>query len=276
MKISRPAVDSTLIHRSYHFSRQEMAECLIAARERPATLSLLISHAITTATCGSAVAPDSNDVRDALKVAAEAVAAVFALASKPDGPITVSLGGVPVTYATRDSDNSCATVYEWLKGFFLASLVRDRKSLDLLFATPVEVLRSSGTTNPEYRFIVAEALKMWRRNESGVAQKFIEVMQATDPARPDIINEAYTLNLDVPAFQCLFYVLSEDADFADALVRAAQLHKKFWTAGKRKREDWDGFLSIPLLGIAALAHDRKLPFELDCDYIPMHLVRGSE
>jgi hypothetical protein len=277
MKIDRHMVDSDSLHRPYEFSRQQMDSCLENVRKNPSVLSLLISHAKTVATCGSVIAPESEEIRAALKIASQACAALFALASNPGTPVTVHLGdGEPVTIAGYRSDSSVEHVDRWLEGFYLASLCRDRESLALLFKTPLDTLKRSSTRGPEYRQLLAEALHGWHAGEEEVTDKFIAAMEATDPDRKDILNVDYTLQISVPTIQCLFYVLSEDKDLADAIIKAAESHKKYWKSTKQRRQDnWDGFLSIPLLGIAAMAHDRKMPFELDCDYVPMDLVRGD-
>jgi hypothetical protein len=274
MKISRPEVALEQVHRAYEFSQKAMHVGLANVRRRPSVLSLLASQAITTASCGSIIAPESEDIAAALKIASQSHAAIFALASKPNGPVTVALGdGDPITITGYQSESSVENAFRWLNGFYLAALCRDRDSLEILLKTPLEVLKRSSTRNPEYRFLLVEAIQMWRKGADGVARKFIATMEATDPEREDIIDEDYTLRLDVPAIQCLLYAITKDADFAKALVGAAESHKDYWVSTDEL--EWSGFLSIPLLGVAAIAHDRKLPFELDCDFVPMNLVRGE-
>lgn len=73
----------------------------------------------------------------------------------------------------------------------------------------------------------------------------------------------------------MLYALSKDPQFAESIVRAAECHKEYWTSTEELSCDWDGFLSIPLLGAAALAYDRQIPFRVDCDYVPMRLVSGN-
>ena len=276
MKISRPSVDLARIHEVYEREQKGLADYVDAARRRPQALTLLISEALCLANCAAVVAPESDDILRSLKLAAQAHAALFAWASSSGGTVTVPLGDDgPVTYVNQESESSTVHVFRWLKGFYLAALCRDENALKILFDTPTDLLRSSSTGNPEYRHLLAESLGMWRRSENGVAQGFIATMDATDPERADVLDKSYTLLLDVPAIQCLLYALSEEKDFAPAIVRAAESHKKYWTSTKKRREDWDGFLSIPLLGIAALARDRGVAFDLDCDYVPGHLVRGD-
>jgi hypothetical protein len=274
MKISRPDVDLPRIHSSFDYAQQEMRDFLTASRQHPRSLTLLISTARTAAGCGAVVAPDSEDVLRALRLSSQAHAALFALASSRENRVTVPLGeGEPITYVDQKADSSTTNVFRWLNGFYLAALCRDQNSMKVLFETPIEVLRSSSTRNPEYRFLLAEALHLWWNRAEGVPQKFIDTMQATDPERSDVLDESYTLLLDVPAIQCLLYAIAGESDFGQALFDAAQSHKKYWTKTKDRRNDWDGFLSIPLLATAVLAHDRGVAFDLDCDYVPLQLVR---
>jgi len=274
-KITRPIVDLAILRHNYEFSSQQFKKCTKTARRRPQLLSLVIRHAKTVATCGEVVDPGAESIGKALKIAAQAHAALFTVVCSPEGTVTVPLGdGEPASYDTRLSDTSTADVHCWLDGVFLSLLCRDEDSLERLMATPLEVLKQCVTSNPGYRFLLAEAIQLWWHEEDGVARKFIESMQETDPIKHDFVNEKYVLDIDVPIIQCLLYALSEDADFTAAFARAAQMHMEYWTSTIERRRDWDGFLSIPLLGIAALAFDRNLPFEVDCDYVPMSLVRG--
>jgi hypothetical protein len=273
-QITRPVVDVDNLRINYDFSLQQLQLCVESARRRPQSLSLVIDHAATVATCGHVLDPDTDDVVGALKIAAQAHAAMFTVVSSPEDNVTAPLGnGEQASYDTRLSDTSTADVHSWLDGVFLSLLCRDQDSLKRLMATLLEVLERCVTENPRYRFLLAEALRLWWYEEDGVAKKFIETMQETDPSTHEFASEKFVLDIDVPIIQCLLYALAEDADFAAAFARAAQMHKEYWTSTMKRRRDWDGFLSIPLLGIAALAYDRNLPFELDCDYVPMSLVR---
>lgn len=56
---------------------------------------------------------------------------------------------------------------------------------------------------------------------------------------------------------------------------ALEKHKKYWTSDERKRLDWEGFLSLPLLGITSMAYDCDIPFDVESDYIPLPLIRNE-
>ncbi|KQV12529.1 MULTISPECIES: immunity 49 family protein [unclassified Kitasatospora] len=64
--------------------------------------------------------------------------------------------------------------------------------------------------------------------------------------------------------------------FNAALARGLELHREYWAADEDRVEDSNGFVSLPLLAIACLAHhDAGLPVEVESEHLPEHLLLGS-
>lgn len=276
MRIERHPIDASRIEKSYAYALKEFSECLPSARARASSLTFLISACGNIATCGSVVAPGAPEIGRALRVSSQAHAALMAIANAHGASVTVPLGAdAPVTYADVKDDGSTVNGRRWLEGFSLATLCRDAASLKILAATSVSMLRASSTKSPEYRYQLIEGLQRWLTKQPGTVQHFMEAMKATDPARPDILDPDFTLHIDVQWMRSLLYAISEESDFGEALSSGVSYHKKYWTRSEELREDWDGFLSFRLLAAAALGFDRKLPFDVDSEYLPMRLVRGE-
>jgi len=60
-----------------------------------------------------------------------------------------------------------------------------------------------------------------------------------------------------------------------ALTEAVIQHKKYWSSKAKRRNEDVGFVSLPLLGLAALAWDRGLRFRVESDYLPRTWVTGE-
>jgi hypothetical protein len=207
-----------------------------------------------------------------LRLSAQAHAALFAAAGVL--PVTVPLGDdEPVTY-TKAPDESTVDAYTWIEGFLLAALCRDTASLELLCRAPVGLIRRSSTRNPEYRYVFLEALRAFWLEDADPGTLAVHAMHLTDPDRDDIHSRNYTLFIDVHLIRLFFFVHAKDPDFADGLVVALRDHKEYWSNKERSHLS-DGFLARNLLGLAALAYDRGIPFEVDSEYLPMWLVTGE-
>ncbi len=271
-KIQRHNVDAQFSRELFAKTCKRLPSTLASARTASRNLDLLISDALSAAADGSVVAPQSPDIARYLRLASQAHAAFFAAAGIL--PVTVLLGdGEFVTYASAPEE-STITVLRWIEGFFLAALSRDAASLDLLCRAPVEPMRRSSTRNPEYRYAFREALRAFWMQDIDPGALAVRAMELTDPDREDVYDREYTLYIDVHLIRLFFFVHAKDPDFAGGLVLALRDHKKYWSK-KGRNHLADGFLALNLLGLAALAYDRKIPFEVDSEYLPKWLVTGE-
>ena len=99
-------------------------------------------------------------------------------------------------------------------------------------------------------------------------------------ARPLKISEsnvaAIVRQLNIPYYRVMRKLGERDAaGLESALAEAVAEHKKYWSAKAVRRQEKVGFVSLPLLGLAALAWDRGLRFHVDSDYLPWSWVTGD-
>lgn len=276
MKISRPKLDLESIRTRYEGTLSRMPIFVVGARRNPSNLTLLASNAEDVAAGSAILTPDSPEVLTYLRLAAQAHAALFAVAAAGGAAVEVPLGeDSAVLYETR-VDTSIVHASRWIHGFYLAALCRDERSLDFLCATPAEVLHQGPTRSPEYRDHMVEALRGFHTGAEDTSKRILKAMEATDPDRDDIAKPDWVLHIDVPALELLFHVNSRDLDFAPALEKALALHKKYWGKSEGQRRNWDGYLAIAPMAMAALAHDRGIPFDVSSDYLPTSLICGGE
>lgn len=272
VRINRHAIDPHVLTSRFETTQNNMQTFIQGARRDPNNLTLLASNALDLAAAGSVLTPDSLMIAERLLLASRAYAALLAVASAQGARIEVPLDeGKPAAYETR-VDGSIVHTSRWINAFLLASLCRDTASLDLLCKTPMELLRSSVTRGPAYRYAFIEALIGFRYGLPDTSKKILRAVEETDPEREDIAKPDWVLHIDVPLLEMLFYINSRDPDFAKALEKAVTLHKKYWTKTPLQKRKWDGFLAVNVMGMAALATDQGLEFDVDSEYLPMSAV----
>lgn len=147
----------------------------------------------------------------------------------------------------------------------------------LLEVTP-DIWRSSTSVFPEHEYLFAEAVLATLRGRKDTADMVIAAMEATNPDIHPLPPSAAptTLNLSVPIIHAFWCAAATNArkTFEEALTLAIVRHKDYWEK-QRGPDAFQGFLSLNLLGIAALAYDKGHSFNVDSVYVPFNLVRGE-
>jgi hypothetical protein len=247
-----------------------------SAKTHVVSVSSVISNAHSEAAYQLVFDPRSPRVLQALRLAARASAALFAASTaSPSNPVSVTLeeGAEPITYTSRP-DESMINVGDWITSFYFGTIVRDEASIDRICEIDPMSLRGSSTRGPEYLYLYAKALRdfhilQWDK----IVDTMLAAVHATDLERPDVNDKDWALWLHVPALEVLIYVVTKDAKFSDALQRAVELHKKFWSKKKDYRmQDYEGFFSVPLTALARIGLDQGLTFDVESPYLPKELL----
>ncbi len=274
----------------YHVKRAaRVPSFLEGARKRATSLDLLIDEAMSSACSGAAAGVPLAEVKRLFRLAAQAYRALFLVVRAGDTyKVTVPLGeGEPVVYETETAlDVSYLDPGRWLRAFFLAAVLRDEDLLTALVNTPTDLIRRSTIKGPEYQYTFIDALRTFieglpQRRRAAAMDLVSKAMHETDPDRPDVLDPDWTLLVDVPTIAVMFSLLEHvdlqehEPKFGDRLAWALEKHKKYYTRDEMKRLDWEGFLSLRLLGLASLAFEYHIPFDVQSDYIPLPLIRNE-
>lgn len=273
MPISRHSIDDLgFVEESFERTLRKLSPFSDDARITGEHFDLLLSNAWFAGAYGSALNGKSAEVGHSIRLAADASACVFAATSRAQSkPL---LDGQPLANLKR-SDESTMYASRWIQAFFLNSLCRSTDNLDILCGVPLDVLRGSSTQGPDFRDAFTDAIQRFWTGREGVVDLLIEAMEKTDPDKYRLLKPEWVLHFDVPQIHLFSLVVSEDPEAAAGLAKALELHKGYWSKTEDRRMDPDGFLAINLLGLAAMAYDRNIPFDVDSEYLPMSLVDGS-
>ncbi len=163
----------------------------------------------------------------------------------------------------------------WLRALWLAMICRERSRVVMLASVPEELLRGSGANYDDYVYQWVKALQIYWREEDGLVDTLLAAMEGTEPSALRVAEPELVAQLLYPPIE-LFYLFTQrdEAKFNDSLVRALELHHRFWTKDEDRRTRSDGFISLPLLAIAALAKDAGMTVDVESEYIPKTLVDG--
>lgn len=268
-------IDMEIVREELKDAPRMVRSILEQARSDHRRLSRLHREAGIWAAYQTAAEAGNPDLLLALQIAARAAAASLLLASHPGETFTISLGeGAPATL-TGEGPDSTTSVSTWLGGFRAASICRDLEAIRWLLDVPTSVLRASSTQGDDYAYDYVDALRGFWSKDSTTVARLVLAIEGTDPVKLVNADPDYVMDLVVPEMEIFLHILSNDAaSVNDALRKALALHESYWGEESRQ-DDFDGFLALGPLAMAAIAHDRGIPIEVESGYMPAWLVRGE-
>lgn len=256
----------------------ELLSVLLAqARKATKTSGLLAGIADSVYRTGSVVSTDSSEVARAIKLAAQANTAVLVFARIEDPPRYCPLGdGPPVTYS-EPVDESHVYGSQWVQAFFETTITRQADLQSMLVEVPTDLLRQSSTHGEEAAYQWVDMHRaIWTDRYFTRHSAFAAVEDYFAKVPPRSSHGKAVKDITIPYLEVLRQLEGEDqARFNDALTEALQMHKKYWGATEKRRKDFNGFVSLQLTAVAALAWDRGMRFEVKSDYMPASWVRGE-
>ena len=270
--IARHAIDQELAEEGVERKKDVLESVVQSAATRPPALNQVLRTAHSYAGYLSAAGGETEPLCAALKTGARAADALFTLASK-SGEVEVDLGTQKVRLQSTGSTDT-TDVGNWQVGWWIAHIVCDRRAIDVLRATPLEILRRSRTRGDECQYLFVDALQALESRDADWSTRLQQAVDATDPEKAPLSDEEFVLNILVPQMELLFrFVKGEIAPFNETLQFALERHKKYWSKASRKR-DPDGYIALGPLAIAAMARKAGMPIEVQSDYLQKPLLEG--
>jgi hypothetical protein len=272
VKIERHSIDQKYAHELFEEQRETLPKRLDAAAQNPNRLPFLSDQALNVAGYASAIDPRSPEIKPNVRLAAEALAALFVVHAQGGKKVTVPLGGKQITYEGVEIDESYLYSARWMKAFYATTIIQDEALQKQLFASVPDFSLSS-TTSPRHRNLLVHALRGWHAEADDTGRRFVKCIDATDPKEYDTDYHNYLLRIDVPQITVTFYCLGEKKELTESMVNAVQRHKEFYSSNKKLRDDVDGFFSLGLTAIAVEAQARGLKLGVESNYLPPALLK---
>lgn len=171
------------------------------------------------------------------------------------------LTGTPVS-----GSDAVDQVPGWASAFWWGLIARDTETLVALAGYPVDRLRGFDCTGvfDEFQFEWLEVLQSaWLHGPEAVADRVNELRTVGRVGTQEYLNLLLHPVIEVFARFCA----GDEAGFDRALVTALYRHREFFDTD-RWRQELDGVISAPLLGLACWARDRGLDIQVESDYLP--------
>lgn len=275
-QITRHKVDLDYCRKMLADRREEWPKYLEYARRKPNSLSGLARESLDIVRYGIVVEPESEDIPRMLRIAAQAYTGLFVVQLAAGKRVEWTVGDEVFVYEGKTVDESIANAGKWLDAFQLALICRDDQSLDALCEFTTDQLRQSSTTHPEYVYLLVDAYRGYRNKADDTFQRVLAALRRTDPEAEKNLDFDYTLEIAVPLIEVFGRCVTRDKGrFDSALHKAVELHKEYYSASERRRDDRKGFMSIPLTAMAAHARDHEISFDVQSPYLPVAFVKGD-
>jgi len=205
----------------------------------------------------------------ALRYARDAALGMFKAGQEPPGETLIELDGhsFPVPHFGSRFD---LTPRHWRTAFFASLVLRDNATSEWLALFPLQSIRDSPIESAEFSYTAVDALQGFRLDEHGWQTT---LKRATAQAAADREFGHYGPELTFPMLRVLDNIYAGTEPFNDALFEALKAHQRYYTRGYECNAP-EGFVSLPLLGLAAWAYDCDVPLEVESPYVPRWLVEG--
>jgi hypothetical protein len=276
--VSRPEADKDSAAKDAEFEAEGIDEFIEIIPTGPRALRSVYSYSLREFCYRCVADPTADELTtwQSLVRAMQAGAGVFAVANKsPDDEVEIRIGTEvirrPGTGAMLGADAE-----NWLQTLWLCMIGREQQRIDMLAATPVELLRVFGEEFDDFLYSWVRVWQTFWRNEEGLGDLLAESMRGTDPDSLRHYTSETVLRLEFPPMEMLYHLTMGDAEkFNDSLYKALELHRTFWTAEPERATNPNGFVALAPLAIACLARDTGTPIEVESEYMPKHLLEGT-
>ncbi|MFC7845766.1 immunity 49 family protein [Streptomyces sp. NPDC057382] len=209
---------------------------------------------------------------DAWVTAMQVGSAVFATATATDGQVRCRIAHEDRTLQAT-GPQWYVNPGSWLSAFYLAVICRERDRITALCQVPLSLLRENGGQFEEYHYAWIDTLQTYWLGGPDLVPKLVAAVDGTEPeavADPETVSK-----LLYPPMEVFHRFIRKDPEtFNQALARALELHKQYWSEKDRVFQA-SGLVALAPLAIACFAHDAGLPIEAESEYLPAVLIKRN-
>ena len=245
---------------------------LAQARRHPSRLAFLFRAAKGHALFLAAAAPSSPALLRSLRLAADACAASFRLAGRPEErAVVVRLEDEEVVLDGFNAPGPHAS--DWMDGFLSACAARDTHAMPWLCAVRNDEMIHAGVEFDPGVFDYIDGLRLLRGDPAAAKAAFARALTTNALGEIHIADRQYVADLFLPMIELgLRLVEGEPRAFNDTLEHALLRHRAYWSHHEERREDPTGFFALGPTAMACLATDRGIALDVESPYMPSLLV----
>ncbi|MFG2813926.1 immunity 49 family protein [Streptomyces sp. NPDC048410] len=241
------------------------------------SFALALSESRTVLTARLVVDPLASGMLtwDAAVTALQFSQGAFAAAGRSGGTVECRVMDEPRS-VTATGPRFYTDATNWLYAFWLAVICRDQARVTRLCEVPPEVLRTTEVRADEYLYDWTDTLRAYGLRQPGLVEKLGRTIRGASLDVPVVAPRNLLRDVLFPPIALFRQFLREDHDaFNTALREALHLHRAYWSADEQRADDFDGVVSFGLLAVTCLAHDAGFPVDVESEYLPEHLLKGS-
>ena len=192
----------------------------------------------------------------------------FAYVMRIEEPFAVTIDGdtFELTGAHKTDYVDTGT---WEKAFYSAVILRDVAAIEVLNAVDETVFFNANLKCDRFDLALVNLMQGLFAPNADIGALLEAALKADDIDQGRLRYANKILLPLLPVYRCIF---TPDAEvpFNTAMRDALKQHKDYW---KRDKYDKQGWISLPLIAAAVIAHDHKgYQLEFETDYIPNWLV----
>ncbi|MEV0057605.1 immunity 49 family protein [Saccharopolyspora shandongensis] len=246
--------------------------------QRASQLTSLLDIAILRLGSQCAIDPagSQNDTWISLVQASQTASAIFDAATTDMDHADCLIGQefiqVPATGPTYYSDPA-----RWQTALWLAMISRDHNRIRNLCSVSEHTLRTNSDEFDDYIYSWILTLQKYLLNDRDeVQEKMKETAQLLAPDSTSRSNPEYLDKIVRPQLLMFLELGSRDeAGFNNALRECLDAHREFWTVNSERSSSPRGYVALAPLAFTCVAHDSGMSVEVESDYVPRDLIRGS-
>ncbi|MGY0218937.1 immunity 49 family protein [Endozoicomonadaceae bacterium StTr2] len=215
-----------------------------------------------------------------LSIGLETRVATFRLCMSPGEWVEYEVDGKQ--YRKKgESTSSYVDVGVWLAAYYSALILRSNKAIHDLVRVPEGIVENSDWGVDAFSLANFCLFKGLFDSSANLQQLSEDLTGAVQPEEVTLEREGIVFDILVPTALMIGHIFGgSEEKYQQALSKAVELHRKYYTSSQNHISSPGGWLSLRLTAMAALAYEHKgyLPsytHDFERDYVPEWLVRGE-
>ncbi|WP_189063748.1 immunity 49 family protein [Deinococcus seoulensis] len=172
--------------------------------------------------------------------------------------------------------NSTAHTGTWLQAFYLNLLWRNAVVIDnVLLRDYTSTLQASSTWSPPYRYAQMAALRAVYEGSPDALQLIHEAWNSVETPWEGEEHEDMLIRTELAGSEIAVLTqihLGDEAGLNRDVAYGLRSHQRYYERTEDLQDDPNGWISLPLLGLCALAKWRGMTITVQSPFLPLDLI----
>ena len=191
----------------------------------------------------------------------------FIFGTNPGKPISFTVGGKEF-HTTGVRETAYMHVVFWNKIFFTTLISRDTEGMKMLQQLSDDIFATSNSGTDDFELAFVRVQRHIPHFNSELETLVDSALDNCVPEKMNSLQFKYRSVILVPFLKLYKAIIHKDsASFNQLLSEAIEAHRQFWSPAEKELKA-EGWISLPLLAVCALACDQNIEITVESDYIP--------